>query len=70
MAAVEEGEAVAHIVGRGARESVMEMEAVGVPRRVILTEEVPVGVWLSWEVTEGVGESVDVCVVRMELLGV
>lgn len=45
--AEEEGEAVLVTVGKGRRESVMEREGLRVPRRVILTEEVPVGVWLS-----------------------
>jgi hypothetical protein len=45
--AEEEVVAVLHIVGRGARESVMEMEEVTDARRVTLTEEVPVGVRLS-----------------------
>ena len=58
VAVEEEGDAVLLMVGRGARESVVEMEGDGEPRRVILTEEVPVGVWLLRELTEVVAEMV------------
>jgi len=70
LAAVEEGEAVALMVGKGARESVIEVEGLGVPRRVTLTEEVPVCVWLLRGVTEGVAEIVDVRVRGGERVGV
>jgi len=58
--AEEVADAVLLIVGRGARESVIEMDEVADARRVRLTDEVPVGVRLFWEVAEGVGEIVEV----------
>lgn len=44
FAAEEDDDAVLLMVGNGARESVIEVEVVGVERRVILVEEVAVGV--------------------------
>jgi hypothetical protein len=69
LAAEEEDDAVLLMVGNGARESVMEVEVVGVPRRVIVTDEVAVGVRLFWEVTEGVAEMVVVRVPGNERIG-
>ncbi len=70
LAAEEEGDAVVLIVRNGMREPVIEAEVVGVPRRVTLTEEVPVGVLLLRELAEDVAEMVDVRVRGGERLGV
>jgi hypothetical protein len=47
----------------------MEVEVVGVPRRLIVMEEVAVGVWLFRGVTEGVAEMVVVRVPGNERIG-
>ena len=69
LAAEGDDDAVLLMVRNGARESVMEVEVVAEARRVILTGEVPVGVWLLREVTDGVAEMVDVRVRGGERLG-